>query len=57
MTWMTCCLALHNWLLEVDGLDEKWDVGVLSDWQGDAGVHDETDGVTTRALERLNNPS
>jgi hypothetical protein len=22
--WLTCC-ALHNWLLEVDGLDGEWD--------------------------------
>lgn len=22
--WMTCC-ALHNWLLEVDGMDEEWE--------------------------------
>jgi hypothetical protein len=29
MIWKTCC-ALHNWLLEVDGLDEQWDQGVQS---------------------------
>jgi hypothetical protein len=29
--WFTCC-ALHNWLLEVDGLDEQWESGVASDW-------------------------
>lgn len=28
-TWATCC-ALHNWLLEVDGLDQPWD-GALGD--------------------------
>jgi hypothetical protein len=22
-TWLTCC-ALHNWLLEIDGLNAKW---------------------------------
>lgn len=31
-TWMTCC-ALHNWLLEVDGLDEEWG----SVWEGSHG--------------------
>ena len=32
MIWKTCC-ALHNWLLEVDGLNEDWH----SDWIGDLG--------------------
>ncbi|KAG7343056.1 hypothetical protein IV203_021001 [Nitzschia inconspicua] len=32
--WKTCC-ALHNMLLEVDGLDEKWQDGVPSHWEGD----------------------
>ena len=22
--WLTCC-ALHNWLLDIDGLDKDWD--------------------------------
>ena len=30
--WLTCC-ALHNILLDVDGLDKNWDKGVMSDWQ------------------------
>ena len=34
--WFTCC-AFHNWLLEIDGLNEIW-VGsvhtVVSDWDG-----------------------
>jgi hypothetical protein len=25
--WFTCC-ALHNWLLDIDGLSEKWAGGV-----------------------------
>ena len=36
--WLTCC-ALHNMLLEVDGLDEPWD-GVCqptSQWEGELG--------------------
>ena len=33
MIWKTCC-ALHNWLLEVDGLDKQWDQGVPSPWLG-----------------------
>ena len=32
-TWATCC-ALHNWLLEVDGLDQPWD-GALGDVDAD----------------------
>ena len=38
MIWATCC-ALHNMLLEVDGLDEPWD-GVripTSEWDGEIG--------------------
>jgi hypothetical protein len=36
--WKTCC-ALHNWLLEIDGLDEHWEDGVPSEWQGELGEH------------------
>ena len=32
MIWLTCC-ALHNMLLEIDGLATKWTDGVQSDWQ------------------------
>lgn len=41
--WLTCC-ALHNWLLEVDGLDKAWDgTGIAtSDWEGELGNHDFT---------------
>jgi hypothetical protein len=31
--WSACC-ALHNWLLEVDRLTDKWDGGIpVSDWE------------------------
>jgi hypothetical protein len=42
--WATCC-ALHNMLLEVDGLDEPWD-GVpipTSQWDGHLGELEEED--------------
>ena len=37
--WFTCC-ALHNWLLELDGLNDEWVGGVwknVSEWEGDLG--------------------
>jgi hypothetical protein len=35
--WISCC-ALHNWLLEIDRISGRWEVGVLvSDWEGDLG--------------------
>lgn len=37
--WKTCC-ALHNMLLEVDGVDDKWEDGVVSDWQQHMGEND-----------------
>ncbi len=38
--WFTCC-ALHNWLLEVDGLTDKWNGGIpVSDWEGPLGQMD-----------------
>ena len=37
MIWKTCC-ALHNWLLEVDGLDDQWELGVQSPWEGELGM-------------------
>ena len=30
--WLTCC-ALHNMLLEVDGLAKQWDTGAKSYWE------------------------
>jgi hypothetical protein len=55
MCWKTCC-ALHNWLLEIDGLDEKWIEGVSSDWEGDLGNFDSAEDVQENipfALRRL----
>ena len=35
--WFTCC-ALHNWLLEIDGITGEWKDGVpVSDWEGGDG--------------------
>ena len=54
--WLTCC-ALHNWLLEIDGLDQPWD-GVnatTSEWTGDLGELDPTD--VPLALRRIMTPA
>ncbi len=39
--WLTCC-ALHNWLLEIDGLNAKWSEVSMpgSDWDGELGECD-----------------
>ena len=44
MVWLTCC-ALHNMLLEVDGLDEPWDGSKVptSEWEGALGELEEED--------------
>ena len=47
--WATCC-AFHNWLLEVDGLDEPWE-GALGE------VDAEDLEVVPFALRRLASPS
>lgn len=44
LIWLTCC-ALHNWLLDIDGLNNEWrgeQVATCneSDWLGDLGRHD-----------------
>jgi hypothetical protein len=55
--WFTCC-ALHNWLLEIDGLTQKWVGGVqmlTSEWDGEMGALD-YDGIRVdvpNALARL----
>ena len=44
--WKTCC-ALHNWLLDIDGISSVWENGVRiihSDWEGPLGNLD-LDGV------------
>ena len=50
--WLTCC-ALHNMLLEVDGLSKKWDQGVSSDWE----TMDDHDEELPNAIRKLMNPS
>jgi hypothetical protein len=40
--WLTCC-ALHNWLLDTDGLDKRWEAGVNSEWEGRLGNHSTRD--------------
>jgi hypothetical protein len=34
--WLTC-YALHNMLIDVDGLDKGWAEGARSDWDGESG--------------------
>jgi hypothetical protein len=68
--FLTCC-ALHNWLLDVDGLSEPWDGGISTSaaaagqddemsgggWDGEMGQYDEEDfGVLPAAVRNLNNP-
>jgi DDE superfamily endonuclease len=55
--WHTCC-ALHNMLLEVDGLHVKWTDGVPSDWEGPLGENDpdEMRRMAPLAIRRLANP-
>ena len=43
MVWKIC-RALHNWLLDIDGLDKQWMEGVHSPWEGELG-HFDTDGL------------
>jgi hypothetical protein len=54
--WMTCC-ALHNWLLDIDGLTGEWRNGIpVSDWEGELGEHDNDDALsapTPNAISRL----
>ncbi len=40
--WLTCC-ALHNWFLDIDGMNEIWVGGVctvVSDWEGELACLD-----------------
>jgi len=50
--WLTC-VALHNMLLEVDGLAEKWDDGVQSDFQRD----EQDDSDLPFSIRRLESPT
>jgi DDE superfamily endonuclease len=40
--WKTCC-AMHNMLLEADGLDEHWKDGIPTDWEGSGGAFGQQD--------------
>lgn len=51
--WLTCC-ALHNMLLEVDGLSKGWRSGVPSYWEK-AGGHFQDEDVPA-SIQRLLNP-
>jgi hypothetical protein len=55
--WLTC-VALHNWLLKIDGLHKQWEEGVPSDWEGELGQNDpdECRLHAPFAIQRLNNP-
>ena len=48
--WYTCC-ALHNMLLHIDGLNNRWTQGIASDYEGEFGWHDEG------SVERYNQPA
>eukprot|EP00804_Cyclotella_cryptica_P000426 CCRYP_020668-RA/>CCRYP_020668-RA protein AED:0.19 eAED:0.16 QI:0/-1/0/1/-1/1/1/0/308 len=54
--WLTCC-ALHNMLLEVDGLDQPWDgvIAPTSTWEGELGDLNTED--VPLALRRLLSPA
>ena len=54
--WFTCC-ALHNMLLNIDGLHKKWRKGVKSPFQGELGWHAVGDVETYAPLifRRINN--
>ncbi len=54
--WFTCC-ALHNWLLDIDGLTGEWKDGVpVSDWGGVIGQNDNNKDISNHvpnAVSRL----
>lgn len=56
--FLTCC-ALHNMLLEVDGLDRGWENGASSIWEGNLGLHDMNDvnDHLPEGIRRLFTPS
>ena len=55
MIWLTCC-ALHNMLLEIDGLDAPWDGSQIntSEWEGDLGEPEPDDVPLT--MRHVYNP-
>lgn len=48
--WFTCC-ALHNMLLDVDGLGKSWENGVAGYYDGQGGYHDYLDVQNNLAPE------
>ena len=50
--WLTCC-ALHNMLLDVDGLSKGWEIGIPSFWMTDWNVDLDFEDLP-RAIRRLN---
>ena len=52
--WMTCC-ALHNLLLDVDGLSHKWADGVASTYENEDGLFQ--DEEVPAAIRRLVDPT
>jgi hypothetical protein len=52
--WMTCC-ALHNLLLDVDGLSHKWSDGVASSFENEDGQFQDID--IPSAIRRLVDPT
>ena len=56
--WLTCC-ALHNLLLDIDGLDRNWDTTVQSEWEQYYNEHPgrnyDMQLETPFAIARLNN--
>jgi hypothetical protein len=56
--WLTCC-ALHNWLLDIDGLDSEWEgqsIPAPSDWEGEMGDVD-IEGLSPNVLQLATNSS
>jgi hypothetical protein len=55
--FLTCC-ALHNWLLNEDGLSAGWEEGTPSIWEGSLGFHDVCDAQEhlPAAVHRLMSP-
>jgi hypothetical protein len=54
--FLTCC-ALHNWLLEIDGLNERWADGIPSKWEGPLGENENDVPDASRAILNLQNPA
>ncbi len=52
--WLTCC-ALHNMLLDVDGLNKAWKNGVRSHWEMESGEF--RDEEIPFAIRRLIDPN